>query len=87
MLVLSKFTLFFIMLSSLLLYLFTNIKLIGEGSPALVVLAFSVLLGGFLIVLEIVLKKSIYVKNAYAGTIRTASRFTSGHSAEVDSDS
>ena len=30
------------------------------------------------------LKKS---QNAYAGTIRTASRFTSGHSAGVDSDS
>lgn len=26
-------------------------------------------------------------KSAYAGTIRTASRFTSGHSAGVDSDS
>ena len=26
-------------------------------------------------------------KGAYAGTIRTASRFTSGHSAGVDSDS
>ena len=26
-------------------------------------------------------------KDAYAGTIRTASRFTSGHSAGVDSDS
>lgn len=27
------------------------------------------------------------IGNAYAGTIRTASRFTSGHSAGVDSDS
>ncbi|MCT7471553.1 5'-nucleotidase [Aliarcobacter cryaerophilus] len=27
------------------------------------------------------------IQVAYAGTIRTASRFTSGHSAEVDSDS
>ncbi len=29
----------------------------------------------------------ILLKSAYAGTIRTASRFTSGHFAEVDSDS
>lgn len=30
---------------------------------------------------------NITAQNAYAGTIRTASRFTSGHSAGVDSDS
>ena len=29
----------------------------------------------------------LFAKDAYAGTIRTASRFTSGHSAGVDSDS
>lgn len=53
------------MLSSLLLYLFTNIKLIGEGSPALFVLGFSVMIGIFMIVLEIVLKKSIYIKKSF----------------------
>ena len=57
MLVLSKFTLFFMMISLLILYLFTNIKLIGEGSPALAVLGFSVMIGIFMIVLEIILKK------------------------------
>jgi hypothetical protein len=31
--------------------------------------------------------RPIYHFTAYAGTIRTASRFTSGHSAGVDSDS
>lgn len=65
MLVLARFTLFFIMISSLLLYLFTNIKLIGEGSPALAILGFSVLLGGFLIVLEIVSKQNIYIKKSF----------------------
>lgn len=63
--VLFKFILFFIMISSFLLYLFTNIKLIGEGSPALEILAFSVLLGGFLIVLEIVLKQNVYIKKSF----------------------
>lgn len=53
------------MLSSLLLYLFTNIKLIGEGSSALAVLGFSVMIGIFMIVLEIVLKKSIYIKKSF----------------------
>jgi|GEM_PF-1544047 len=65
MLVLARFILFFMMISSLLLYLFTNIKLIGEGSPALAILAFSVLLGGFLIVLEIVLKQNVYIKKSF----------------------
>jgi len=64
-LVLARFILFFMMLSSLLVYLFTNIKLIGEGSPALSVLAFSVLLGGFLIVLEILLKQNVYIKKSF----------------------
>lgn len=53
------------MISSLLIYLFTNIKLIGEGSPALVVLAFSVLLGGLLIVLEVLLKQNVYIKKSF----------------------
>ena len=65
MLVLARFTIFFMMISSLLIYLFTNIKLIGEGSPALVVLAFSVLLGGLLIVLELLLKQNIYIKKSF----------------------
>ena len=65
MLVLSRFILFFMMIGSLLIYLFTNIKLIGEGSPALVVLAFSVLLGGLLIVLELLLKQNIYIKKSF----------------------
>ena len=65
MLVLVRFTLFFIMISSLLVYLFTNIKLIGEGSPALAVLGFSVVIGAFLLLLEIVLKKSIYIKKSF----------------------
>ena len=65
MLVLSRFSLFFIMISSLLLYLFTNIKLIGEGSPALAVLGFLVMIGIFMIVLEIVLKKNIYIKKSF----------------------
>ena len=33
------------------------------------------------------LQNAIDYLSAYAGTIRTASRFTSGHSAGVDSDS
>lgn len=65
MLVLSKFILFFMMICSLLLYLFTNIKLIDEGSPALAVLAFSVMIGVFLLVLEIILKKNIYIKKSF----------------------
>lgn len=65
MLVLSKFTLFFMMISSLLIYLFTNIKLIGEASPALAVLGFSVMIGIFMIVLEIVLKKNISIKKSF----------------------
>lgn len=65
MLVLLRFAIFFMMISSLLVYLFTNIKLIGEGSPALAILAFSVLLGGFLIVLEIVLKQNVYIKKSF----------------------
>lgn len=65
MLVLSRFILFFIMISSLLIYLYTNIKLIGEGSPALAVLSFSVLIGVYLIVLEIVLKKNISIKKSF----------------------
>ena len=64
MLVLVRFTLFFMMISSLLIYLFTNIKLIGEGSPALSVLVFSVLLGG-LIVLEILLNQNVYIKKSF----------------------
>ena len=65
MLVLVRFTLFFMMMSSLVIYLFTNIKLIGEGWPALAILAFSVLLGGFLIILEIVLKQNVYIKKSF----------------------
>lgn len=65
MLVLSKFTLFFMMISLLILYLFTNIKLIGEGSPALAVLGFSVMIGIFMIILEIVLKKNISIKKSF----------------------
>jgi len=65
LLVLSKFILFFIMISSLLLYLFTNIKLIGEGSPALSILTLSIIIGVFLLVLEIVLKKNIYIKKSF----------------------
>lgn len=65
MLILVRFAIFFMMISSLLIYLFTNIKLIGEGSPALAILAFSVLLGGFLIVLEIVLKQNVYIKKSF----------------------
>lgn len=65
MLVLARFTLFFMMISSLLLYLFTNIKLIGESSPALAVLGFSVVIGIFMILLEIVSKKSIYIKKSF----------------------
>ena len=38
-------------------------------------------------VVDISNKNRIYGLSAYAGAIRTASRFTSGHSAEVDSDS
>ncbi len=64
MLVLVRFTLFFMMISSLLIYLFTNIKFIGEGSPALSVLVFSVLLGG-LIVLEILLNQNVYIKKSF----------------------
>lgn len=65
MIVLARFTLFFMMLSSLLIYLFVNIKLISEGSPALAVLVLSVLLGGFLIVLEMLLKQNMYIKKSF----------------------
>lgn len=65
MLVLVRFAIFFMMIGSLLIYLFTNIKLIDEGSTALTILAFLVLLGGFLIVLEIVLKQNIYIKKSF----------------------
>ncbi|MBE0492575.1 MAG: hypothetical protein IBX44_10065 [Sulfurospirillum sp.] len=65
MLVLARFTLFFIMLGSLLVYLFTNIKLIGEGSQALAVLALSAVIGVFLIVLELVLKQKVYIKKSF----------------------
>ena len=64
MLVLARFTLFFMMIGSLLIYLFTNIKLIGECSPALAVLGFSVMIGIFMIVLEIVLKQNVYIKKS-----------------------
>ena len=65
MLVLSRFTLFFLMLGSLLTYFFINIKHIGEGSSSLPILAFSILLGFFLIVLEIVLKQNIEIKKSF----------------------
>jgi hypothetical protein len=65
LLVLARFILFFMMLSSLLVYLFANIKLIGEGSSALATLGFSVMIGGFLIILEIILKQKIYIKKSF----------------------
>lgn len=65
MLILVRFAIFFMMIGSLLIYLFTSIKLIGEGSSALTIFAFSVLLGGFLIVLEIVLKQNVYIKKSF----------------------
>ena len=64
MLVLFRFTLFFMMISTLLIYLFTNIKLIGEGAPALSILTLSVMLGSFLLVLEIFSKKKIYIRKS-----------------------
>lgn len=60
-----RFLLFFMMLVILVLYLFTNIKLIGEGSPALILLVASVMIGAFLIVLEIILKKGVYIKKSF----------------------
>ena len=65
MLVFIRFTLFFVMIILLLMYLFTNIKFIGEGSIALHLLVFYVLLGGFLIILEIILKQNVYIKKSF----------------------
>ena len=53
------------MLGILLVYLFTNIKLIEEGPSPLILLVFSVMIGVFLIVLEIILKKGIYIAKSF----------------------
>ena len=49
MVVLTRFVLFFIMLSSLLIYLFSNIKYIGEGSSSLVFLLVTFIISVILI--------------------------------------
>lgn len=53
------------MLCVLLLYLFTNIMFIGEGSLSLELLAFSVIIGAVLIILEMFSRQKIYIKKSF----------------------
>ncbi|WP_133121127.1 hypothetical protein [Malaciobacter halophilus] len=57
--------LFFIMLGVTLIYLFTNIKFIFDGSSALILLMFSIFIGTILLILDMLVKKRIYMKKSF----------------------
>lgn len=62
---LCKYVLFFLMITVLLIYLFTNIKLFADESPAIEFLGFFVVLGSALLFLEFYLKKNFCIKKSF----------------------
>ena len=55
----------FIMLSLFIAYFLINIKGLGEGSPALGLLYSAVLIGSFMVVLQILLAKKVIIRKSF----------------------
>ena len=65
MLALLQISFSFLMYIILSIYLFINIKEIGEFSPVLNLLVITILMGVFLFVLQIIKNKNIYIKKSF----------------------